>query len=88
MFHALSYSVARKGDNGKVQPNYSSIGGSLISSAISQAYYPDSNRGAGHYFQSFAISFGERMAAAMVKEFLLPKITHNIAHHQKSANRK
>jgi hypothetical protein len=30
-------------------------------------------------FENFAIATGERMAAALVKEFLLPKITHNIS---------
>jgi hypothetical protein len=79
LLHALSYPFVAKGDNGKSQPNYSSIGGSLASSALSNAYYPESNRGAGSTFQNFGIGTGERMAAALVREFLLRKLTHNIA---------
>ncbi len=83
ILHALSYPFVAKGDNGKLQPNYSSIGGSLASSAISNAYYPASNRGAGSTFQNFAIGTGERMAAALVREFLLRKLTHNIANPER-----
>jgi hypothetical protein len=42
--HALSSPFICKGDNGKWQPNYSSIGGDLTSAALSNAYYPASNR--------------------------------------------
>lgn len=45
-FHALSSPFACMGDNGKLQPNYSSLGGDLASGAISNLYYPQSNRGA------------------------------------------
>lgn len=79
ILHALSSPFVAKGDNGQSQPNYSSLGGSLASSAIANAYYPASNRGAGTTFQTFAIGTGERMAAALVKEFLLRKFTHNVA---------
>jgi len=80
VLHALSYPFVAKGDNGKSQPNYSSIGGSLAAAAIANAYYPESNRGVGPTFEGFAIDTGERMAAALVREFLLRKLTHNIAH--------
>jgi Carboxypeptidase regulatory-like domain len=74
-FHALSYPFVCKGDNGKQQPNYSSLGGDLASSALSNAYYPPSNRGAGLVFENFAISTGERVAATLVQEFVLRKLT-------------
>jgi hypothetical protein len=80
ILHALSSPFVAKGDSGKSQPNYSSIGGSLASSAVANAYYPESNRGAGATFQTFAIGTGERMIAALVKEFLLRKLTRNIAN--------
>ena len=80
MLHALSYPFVARGDNGKSQPNYSSIGGSLASAAIGNAYYPESDRGVGPTFESFAIGTGERMAAALVREFLLRKLTRNISH--------
>ena len=85
--HALAYVAVARGDNGKSQPNYSSIGGSLASAAIENAYYPESNRGAGATFQSFAIGTGERIVAALVREFLLPKLTHHISNPGNVASR-
>jgi hypothetical protein len=75
MMHAMANPFICRGDNGKSQPNYSSIGGDLISSAISNAYYPEANRGAGLVFQSLAISTGERALSSLVQEFLLRKLT-------------
>jgi len=77
--HALSYPFACKGDNGKRQPNYSSLGGDLASAALANAYYPSSDRGVGITFQNFAISTGSRMAATMFQEFLLRKLTKSKA---------
>jgi len=73
--HALSNPFVCKGDNGKWQPNYSSIGGDLASAAISNTYYPESNRGVGRTFTSFAIGTGARVAASLAQEFLLHKVT-------------
>jgi hypothetical protein len=74
-FHALSSPLICRGDNGKLQPNYSSIGGDLGSSALANLYYPQSNRGSGLVFQNFAITTGERMLSTMVQEFVLGKLT-------------
>ena len=65
-----------RSDNGKWQPNYSSVGGDLASAAISNTYYPESNRGVGRTFTSFAIDTGARVAASLAQEFLLHKVTH------------
>src|SRR5205823_4455608 len=51
--HAISNPFICRGDNGHMQPNYSSIGGDLASAALSNPYYPPSNRGAGLVFQNF-----------------------------------
>ena len=61
------------------QPNYSSMGGDLGSSAISNLYYPKSNRGAGLVFTNFAISSAGRVAASLTQEFLLRRFTHKPA---------
>lgn len=73
--HALESPFICKGDNGKWQPNYSSVGGDLISGAISNAYYPDSNRGPGLVFENALITTGGRMVNGLVQEFLLRKLT-------------
>ena len=76
-FHALSSPFVCKGDNGKLQPNYSSIGGDLGSAALSNTYYPASNRGAGLVFQNFLITTGERMLSTVLQEFVLHRLTPN-----------
>jgi hypothetical protein len=58
-----------------LQPNYSSVGGDLASAAISNAYYPASNRGAGPYVENFMIGTGERMVGNVIQEFVLPRLT-------------
>ncbi|HSB75627.1 MAG TPA: carboxypeptidase-like regulatory domain-containing protein, partial [Terriglobales bacterium] len=72
--HALFHPFVCKGDNGKWQANFSSLGGDLGSSAISNLYYPQSNRGAGLVFMNFAISTAERVATSLAQEFVIPQI--------------
>lgn len=71
--HALGAPFICRGDNGRVQPNYSSIGGDLASSALMNTYYPQSNRGAGLVFGQFAISTAERELSGVMQEFVLPR---------------
>lgn len=73
--HALFSPFVCRGDNGQWQPNYSSLGGDLASSALSNAYYPQSNRGAGLVFGNFAIGTVERMVSGFAQEFILRKFT-------------
>lgn len=75
LLHALSAPFICKGDNGNWQFNYSSIGGDLASSALSNLYYPDSNRGPGLIFGNAAIITGGRIANALAQEFVLRKLT-------------
>lgn len=73
--HALENPFICRGDNGKNQINFSSMGGDLISASISNAYYPVSNRGAGFVFSQFAISTAEREVSSLVQEFVIRKLT-------------
>jgi hypothetical protein len=75
MLHAMSNPFICKGDNGKLQPNYSSIGGDLASSALSNLYYPQQDHGVGITFQTVAITTAERMASSLFQEFVLRKLT-------------
>jgi hypothetical protein len=76
-FHALSSPFICKGDNGRLEPNYSSIGGDLGSAALSNTYYPASNRGTSLLFQNFLIATGERMLSSVLQEFVLHRLTPN-----------
>jgi hypothetical protein len=78
--HAMFSPFVSKGDNGEWQPNYSSLGGDLASSALSNLYYPQSNRGAGLFFSNFAIGTAERMGAGLAQEFLVGRFTRRGGH--------
>ncbi|HEX3471363.1 MAG TPA: carboxypeptidase-like regulatory domain-containing protein [Silvibacterium sp.] len=73
--HALSTPFICKGDNGHWQPNYSSLGGYLASGAISNAYYPESNRGPGLVFSTTFIHIASDMTNGLIQEFVLRKLT-------------
>jgi hypothetical protein len=81
VLHALSSPFVCKGDNGKWQPNYSTMGGDLASAAISNAYYPPSNRGVGLVFGNFLIGTGQRAAADLAQEFILRRLTPKAKNH-------
>lgn len=75
--HAMAAPFICKGDNERWQPNYSSVGGDLISSAISNAYYPADDRGASLVFENLLISTGERIVSTIFQEFVVRKFTPN-----------
>jgi hypothetical protein len=75
LLHALSTPFICKGDNGHLQPNYSSLGGYLVSGAIANSYYPVSNRGPGLMFSLASVDIGADVAAAVLQEFVLRKLT-------------
>jgi hypothetical protein len=78
--HAMFSPFVAKGDNGRWQPNYSSLGGDLAASALSNLYYPRSNRGAGLIFGNFAIGTAERIGASLAQQFLLGRFTRRGGH--------
>jgi hypothetical protein len=77
--YALAMSVVCKGDNGRWQPNYSSILGSLAAGGISNLYYPPQDRnGAGLTFENSAIEIATSAAANLLQEFVIRKLTPNL----------
>jgi len=81
LLHAMSSPFLCKGDNGKWQFNYSSLGGDLASGALANLYYPDSNRGPGLVFSVFGVDTGGRIAMAIAQEFILRKLTPSANKH-------
>jgi hypothetical protein len=73
--HALSTPFICRGDNGRQQPNYSSLGGYLASGAIANAYYPTSNRGPGLVLSTAFTDIAANMANGLLQEFVLRKFT-------------
>jgi hypothetical protein len=78
--HAMFAPLICKGDNGKSQPNYSTWGGALISSAISTAYYPGANRGAGHVFSTFGVGMALHVGSSLAQEFIFDRFTSRGKH--------
>jgi hypothetical protein len=75
LLHAIDSEFIARGDNGRWQPNYSSIGGDLISGAFSETYYPNSNRGVGLLLNVALTDTAARIANNVVQEFVLRKFT-------------
>jgi hypothetical protein len=80
MRHALLSPFICRGDDGRPQFNFSSLGGNLAASALTETYYPDSNRGPRLVFGSFVIGTGERMLSAVLQEFVIPRLTPRAKH--------
>ncbi len=75
LMYALANSVICKGDNGKWQPNYSGLAGGLAAGAISNLYYPASDRDSNVTFENWAIGIGANAAANVLQEFVIKKLT-------------
>jgi Carboxypeptidase regulatory-like domain len=75
MLHALESPFVCMGDNGHKQFNYSSVGGDVFSGALSNLYYPASDRGPHLVFENTAITTAGRMANALAQEFIFRKFT-------------
>jgi Carboxypeptidase regulatory-like domain len=75
VMHALASPFIAKGDNGREEFNYSSIGGDFAAAALTNVYYPPSNRGPGLVFSSALTTTGGRMISALAQEFILSKFT-------------
>ncbi len=67
--YAASSTVRCKGDNGKWQWNYSNVAGNLVAGAISNAYYPSTDRGLGLTFERAATVTAEGAIGAELLEF-------------------
>lgn len=82
LLHALSSPFVIRGDDGRREVNYSGLGGSLVSGAVANAYYPDKDRGARLVVGGTLIGIGGRMANAVLQEFFLRKFTsHSDGSH-------
>jgi hypothetical protein len=75
LLHALSFPILTRGDDGRREINFSSMGGDLASGAIANAYYPASDRGPHLVVRSALIGVAGRMVEGLMQEFVLPKFT-------------
>ena len=80
LFYAVATSFICKHDNtGKWEPNYSNVGGNIISGAISNVYYPDSKNGIAQTFEAGITVTLEGTFGATLQEFW-PDISRKLFH--------
>ena len=75
--HAIASAFICRGDNKRWQPNYSSILGTLTASGLSNAYYPEKDRGVALTFENTAIGIGSNAVINLLQEFVVRKLTPN-----------
>ena len=81
-WYSISQTLICKGDNGRWQFCYSGVLGSLAAGGLSNAYYPDTDRGVGLTFQNFGIGLGATAGVNLLQEFVLRRLTP----HARKAN--
>jgi len=80
ILYALATNVMCKHDNtGKWEPNYSNVGGNIISGAISNLYYPSGSSGIGQTFTNGLTVTAEGGAGSIFQEFW-PDISRKLLH--------
>ena len=81
--YAISAAVIAKGDNGQWEPNYSRVLGHFSAAAISNLYYPASDRGASLVVLNGLAGIGGDAVSNLIREFILKRFT---SHVPKKAN--
>ena len=83
ILYAIANAVICKGDNGRWQPNYSSVLGNLASGGISNLYYPSQNQnGVALTFEVTAVGIAASAADNLLQEFLIKKLTPAARKHE------
>jgi hypothetical protein len=77
--YAMSAAVVARGDDGGWKPNYSRVLGSFSAAAISNLYYPASDRGASLVLFNGVAGIGADAVANLIREFVLKGITSRAA---------
>jgi hypothetical protein len=78
ILYALSTAVIARGDNGRWQPAYAGVLGDFGSGAISNLYYPASNRGMGLTLENGLIDVASDGLGNLLQEFVLKKISSGV----------
>jgi hypothetical protein len=76
--YAISQAVICRGDNGKMEPNYSYVLGSFAAGGISNLYHPAGDRGAGLTIGNGFLNVGAHALDNLAREFLFRKLTPKV----------
>ena len=78
VLHALLSTVICRGDNGRLEPNFSRIAGSFGAAGLSNLYRAEQDRQAGLTFRNGLIILGGNAVTNVLREFLSRKVTTNV----------
>lgn len=81
--YAISAAVMARSDSGGWEPNYSHVLGNFSAAAISNLYYPASDRGASLVVFNGLASLGGDAVSNLIREFVLKRFT---SHAPQAAN--
>lgn len=73
--YAITAALIARGDDGHWRPNYSSVLGNFSAGAISNLYYPASDRGASLVFYNGLADIGADAVGNLIREFVLKDFT-------------
>lgn len=76
--YAMSAAVIARSDDGRWEPNYSNVLGNFSAGAISNLYYPGTDRGASLVVINGLVDTAGDAATNLLREFLLKKITTHV----------
>jgi hypothetical protein len=78
LLYALMSTVVCRGDNGRLEPNYSHVLGSFAAAGLSNVYRDPQDRQAGLTFRNGLIITGSGAVVNVLREFLSRKLTPNV----------
>ena len=76
--YAISAAVIARGDDGRWKPNYSRVLGNFSAAAISNLYYPASDRGGSLVVFNGLAGTGADAVSNLIREFVLKRITSHV----------
>ena len=84
MLYAISAAVIARGDDGRWKPNYSHVLGTFSAAAISNLYYPVSDRGASLVLINGLAGTGMSAFRNLLREFVFKRVTSHVPERANS----
>ncbi len=78
ILHALAASFVTRGDNGRLEPNYSQLLGNFAAAGLSNVYRAPEDRRVGLTFRNGLIITGTGAVENLLREFFSRKLTPNV----------
>lgn len=78
IWHAISSGIITRGDNGRLQPNYSYMLGSASAGAVSSVYHPASDSAGKLAALNLGVGIAGKGIQALIREFVWPRFTTHV----------